>query len=54
MTDAPDVIDRPINLIEAGHFYTEQVVCAALCDMVREADAEIVCDIFNSNRIKAI
>ena len=54
MTDAPDVIDRPINLIEAGHFYTEQVVCAALRDMVREADAEIVCDIYNSNRIKSI
>ena len=51
LTDAPEM---NINLIEAGHFYTEQVVCAALRDMVREADAEIVCDIYNSNRIKSI
>ena len=54
MTDAPDVINNPINLIEAGHFYTEQVVCGALCDMVRDIDPEIKCDIVNSNRIKAI
>lgn len=54
MTDAPDAFENSVNLIEAGHFYTEQVVCAALCDMVRAVDADIVCDIFNSNRIKAI
>ena len=54
MTDAPDALQNPINLIEAGHFYTEQVVCGALCDMVKDIDPAIKCDIVDSNRIKAI
>ena len=54
MTDVQDLIDNPINLIEAGHFYTEAPVCEVLLDMVAEIDSDIVCDICNSNVIKAI
>ena len=54
MTDYPDDSTHPINLIEAGHFYTENPVCAALADIVRNIDADIDCDIFYSNTIKAI
>ena len=51
MTDAPDM---GINLIEAGHFYTENPVCTALVEMIREADAAIDCDVYHSNKIKLI
>ena len=53
MTDTPDAT-HPINLIEAGHFYTENPVCEALAQMVYSIDENIRCDIFNSNVIKAI
>lgn len=51
MTDAPEM---GINLIEVGHFYTEDPVLPVLERMINEADGEIVCDIMYSNRIKAI
>ena len=51
MTDAPEM---GINLIEAGHFYTEDPVLAVLERMVHQADDTLVCDIMYSNRIKAI
>ncbi len=54
MTDEPDVVVSPLNLIEAGHFYTEFPVCKALCDMVAEIDGSIYCEIINSNPIKAV
>ncbi len=50
-TDAPDM---GINLIEAGHFYTENPVCTVLRDLVLSADSTLVCDIFYSNRTKFI
>ena len=53
MTDAKDSA-HPINLIEAGHFYTENPVCSSLADMINKIDENIICDIFNSNVIKAI
>ena len=53
LTDEPDAA-RGINLIEAGHFYTEQPVCKALSDMIAEIDSAIACDIISSNPIKAI
>ena len=53
MTDTKDSA-HPINLIEAGHFYTENPVCQVLADMIFEIDQNIRCDIFNSNVIKAI
>ncbi len=51
MVDAPDM---GINLIEAGHFYTENPVCAVLRDLLLGIDGGIKCDIFYSNRIKLI
>ena len=46
--------DTGINLIEAGHFYTEDPVCAVLKKMIEEIDASIVCDVMSSNRITLI
>jgi len=38
-----DAAEEGINLLEAGHFWTELPVCGKLCAMVRAADADIVC-----------
>ena len=54
MTDAPDQKIQKINLIEAGHFFTEDPVCSALRDFTLEIDSNIECDIYCSNTIKAI
>ncbi|MBQ8140716.1 MAG: Nif3-like dinuclear metal center hexameric protein [Clostridia bacterium] len=51
MTDAPE---NKINLIEAGHFYTEFPVCDFLASLVKRADRNIECVPFFSNRIKLI
>ena len=51
LTDAPD---GEINLIEAGHFYTEYPVCERIATLVRSADKNIACDIFCSDRTKVI
>ena len=51
LTDAPDM---GVNLIAAGHFYTENPVCRRICEIVGEADASIECHVTNSNRIQAI
>ena len=51
MTDAPDM---GINLIEAGHFYTENPVLDKLISLVRETDENIICEKISSNRIKFI
>ncbi len=50
-TDAPD---RGINLIEAGHFQTENPVCEVLYRMLVSADEALICDIYHSNRTKLI
>lgn len=49
MTDAPDM---NINLIEAGHFYTEDPVCELLCSMLGELG--INSEKYFSNRIFAV
>ena len=49
-----DAADMGINLIEAGHFYTEDPVCSVLKKMIEEADGGIVCDLFRSNEVKLI
>ena len=41
-----------INLIEAGHFYTEDHVCHVLCEMLCELGVKA--DYFNSNNIQTI
>ena len=51
MTDAPEM---GINLIEAGHFYTEDPVLRVFEHLITTADDSIVCDIMYSNRIKAV
>ena len=51
MTDAPEC---GMNLIEAGHFYTEQPVCERLASLVAEADPTVECVRFFSNRIFVI
>lgn len=48
MTDAPE---KRINLIEAGHFYTEFPVCFTLEKMLKEIDPNIRGEIYFSNRI---
>ena len=48
MTDAREC---GINLIEAGHYYTERPVLSVLERMIKEADAEIETVIMDSNSI---
>ena len=54
MTDAPDQKVQKMNLLEAGHFYTENPVCLVLRRFVLDIDSTIECDIYSSNIIKAI
>ena len=49
LTDAPDL---GINLIAAGHFYTEDPVCSVLRDMILDADRSIEVTITNSNPVR--
>lgn len=49
LTDAPDL---GINLVAAGHFYTEDPVCKSLCRMIREADSAIEVNAVCSNPVK--
>ena len=51
MTDAAA---GSINVYEAGHFETEFPVCRALCEMIKEFDPSIYCEIFRSNKIKTV
>ncbi|MBQ7353019.1 MAG: Nif3-like dinuclear metal center hexameric protein [Clostridia bacterium] len=43
-----------LNIIEAGHFYTENPVCCSLEEDVLLIDSEIYTEIFFSNKIKLI
>ncbi len=51
LTDAPE---NGINLIEAGHFFTEQPICSVLGQMVTGMDPSIECVQFYSDRILCI
>lgn len=51
LTDAPE---RGMNLVAAGHFYTENPVCARLCELIREADGKVQVDIVNSNPVQVM
>lgn len=51
MTDAADI---GMNLIEAGHFYTEDPVCDRLVELINEADDTIECVYIKSCRIRSI
>lgn len=50
--DLADADDNIINLVEAGHFFTEHPVCEMLAHTLR--DMGIDADVYNSNRIKTI
>ena len=43
-----------LNIIEAGHFYTENPVCKALKETIEGIDSQIEVQLFNSNKIKFI
>lgn len=49
-----DARDMGLNIVEAGHFFTENPVCAKIKDDVLEIDPSIDAQIFNSFEIKAI
>ena len=49
-----DGADGGMNLIEAGHFYTEFPVCFTLEKMLKELCPEAESEIFYSNRIMAV
>ncbi len=51
LTDAPE---QGMNLIEAGHFFTEQPVCETLKQVLLTFDPELCCDLFYSDRILCI
>ncbi len=51
MAEAPE---RGINLIEAGHFYTENPVCRRLEELIRSFDDSIKTEIINSNEVKVL
>lgn len=43
-----------INLVEAGHFYTENPVLSVLAEMVKGADSDIEAVMFDSNEIEVV
>ncbi len=51
MTDSPDY---GISLIAAGHFYTENPVCAKLFELAAAADEDIIPTISFSNRTESV
>ena len=51
LTDAPEY---GMNLIAAGHFYTENLICQRLYEMVTEADPKLEIYITNSTAVRFI
>ena len=51
MVEAPE---NNINIIAAGHFFTEQPVCEVLRDMIKKIDGDIECEIFWSDAVKTV
>ena len=49
-----DAKENGINLVEAGHYFTEAPVVDYLADMVKDADESIELFFFDSNNIKAV
>ena len=50
--DLADADDNVINLVEAGHFFTEHPICEMLAKTLRDMGIDAV--VYNSNRIKTI
>lgn len=51
LTDAPDLC---INLVAAGHFYTEDPVCQTLGKWITEADSTLAVTVTDSNPVKML
>lgn len=49
-----DCKDNKINLVEAGHYFTERVALYNLSRFILEADSAIECEFFDSNVINHI
>ena len=49
-----EAMEMGINLIEAGHFYTEHPVCSYFAELVAKIDSGIFTEIANSNLIRAL
>jgi dinuclear metal center YbgI/SA1388 family protein len=49
-----EAAEMGINLIEAGHFFTEQPVTGLFCDLVGEFDSDVYVEVLDSNVIKTI
>ena len=45
LTEAPE---RGMNLVQGGHFFTENLVCDRIRELLLEADATLTVDIVNS------
>ena len=51
LTDCPEF---GMNLIAAGHFYTENPVCETIREMLLEIDPLLAVDVVDSNRIRIV
>ena len=49
-----DCVEYGMNLIAAGHFYTENPVCERVRSMLLELDLSLTVDLADSNRIRTI
>ena len=49
-----DAQESGLNVIEAGHFYTENPVCKFIKVILDKSDTDIYTEVFNSNKIKVI
>ena len=49
-----EAAEMGINLIEAGHFFTEQTVCSYFKELIAKAAPDVYIEIANSNMIKSI
>ena len=49
-----DAQECGLNVVEAGHFYTENPVCQSIKKLLCGCDFDIYVEVFNSNKIKTI
>jgi putative NIF3 family GTP cyclohydrolase 1 type 2 len=49
-----EAAEMGINLIEAGHYFTEQPICDVLREMLLSIDQNLYVEVVSSNLIKYI
>ena len=49
-----DAEEMGLNVIEAGHFYTENPVCAFIQGVISSIDSDIKTELFYSNKVKIV